>query len=397
MKKIKIKWVVAILIVAALAYGVYALFLKSDNQVNYLTETARIGNISRTVNATGEVAPAQLVSVGAQASGQVQKLHVVLGQEIKKGDLIAEIDSTTQRNNLANDKAKLETYQAQLVSAQIALDAATIQQQREVKLMANDATSRESLENANTTLASAKARVAEVRSLIKQMQIAVNTSETNLGYTRIVAPFDGTVVAVIVEEGQTVNANQTTPNIVQLADLSKMEIKLQIAEGDVTKVKPGMKVSYTILSEPDEVFHTDLASIDPGYTTLSDGKYSDSSTSDAAVYYYGKLLVPNEDRKLSIGMTTQNVIEVASVQKVLIVPSIVIRKQRGKSMVSVLGADNQVTEREVKTGLSDNMNTQIISGLKEGDKVVASQMAAGEKGANSMTPRGSGGGRGMRI
>ncbi|MBP6115352.1 MAG: efflux RND transporter periplasmic adaptor subunit [Neisseriaceae bacterium] len=396
MKKIKMKWVLAILLVAALAFGVYTFFFKSDDQVNYLTETVRTGNISRTVNATGEVAPAQLVSVGAQASGQVQKLHVVLGQEIKKGDLIAEIDSTTQRNNLANDKAKLETYQAQLVSAQISLDAATIQHQREVKLMANDATSRESLENASTALASAKARVAEVRSLIKQMQIAVNTSETNLGYTRIVAPFDGTVVAVIVEEGQTVNANQTTPNIVQLADLNKMEIKLQIAEGDVTKVKPGMKVSYTILSEPDEVFHTDLASIDPGYTTLSDGKYTDSSSNEAAVYYYGKLLVPNEDRKLSIGMTTQNVIEVASVQKVLIVPSIVIRKQKGKSMVSVLGEDSQVTEREVKTGLSDNMNTQILSGLKEGEKVVASQLAAGEKPGNGQGPR-AGAGRGMRI
>ncbi|MBP6860926.1 MAG: efflux RND transporter periplasmic adaptor subunit [Neisseriaceae bacterium] len=396
MKKIKMKWVLAILLVAALAFGVYTFFFRSDDQVNYLTETVRTGNISRTVNATGEVAPAQLVSVGAQASGQVQKLHVVLGQEIKKGDLIAEIDSTTQRNNLANDKAKLETYQAQLVSAQISLDAATIQHQREVKLMANDATSRESLENASTALASAKARVAEVRSLIKQMQIAVNTSETNLGYTRIVAPFDGTVVAVIVEEGQTVNANQTTPNIVQLADLNKMEIKLQIAEGDVTKVKPGMKVSYTILSEPDEVFHTDLASIDPGYTTLSDGKYTDSSSNEAAVYYYGKLLVPNEDRKLSIGMTTQNVIEVASVQKVLIVPSIVIRKQKGKSMVSVLGEDSQVTEREVKTGLSDNMNTQILSGLKEGEKVVASQLAAGEKPGNGQGPR-AGAGRGMRI
>lgn len=387
---------VIVLLVVALSWGAYVLFFKSDEKVNYLTETVRVGNISRTVNATGEVAPAQLVSVGAQASGQVQKLHVVLGQEIKKGDLIAEIDSTTQRNNLANDKAKLETYQAQLVSAQIALDAASIQHQREIKLMASDATSRENLENASTAFASAKARVAEVRSLIKQMQIAVNTSETNLGYTRIVAPFDGTVVSVIVEEGQTVNANQTTPNIVQLADLSKMEIKLQIAEGDVTKVKPGMKVSYTILSEPDEVFKTELASIDPGYTTLSDGKYNDSSSSDAAVYYYGKLLVPNEDRKLSIGMTTQNVIEVAGVRKVLIVPSIVIRKQRGKAMVSVLGEDNKVTEREVKVGLSDNMNTQIVSGLKEGEKVVASQLAAGEKPANSMGPRG-GSGRGMRI
>lgn len=154
-----------------------------------------------------------MVSVGAQVSGQIEKLAVQLGQEVKKGDLIADIDSTTQRNDLEINKAKLNTYEAQLVSREIALKVAESQYEREKKLKTRDAASDESLENAENTLAAARASVDETKSLISQTQISVNTAETNLGYTRILAPMDGTVVSVPVEEGQTVNANQTTPTI----------------------------------------------------------------------------------------------------------------------------------------------------------------------------------------
>ncbi len=251
--------------------GGYFLFFNKKEQINYLTETVHVGNIKKTVNATGEVSAVQLVNIGAQASGQIKKLHVVLGQQVKKGDLIAEIDSTTQLNDLSTNKARLETYKAQLDSAQVALTVAQTQYGREVKLLASDATSKESVENARNTLSSAKAKVAELKSQIKQTQISLNTAEVNLGYTRIVATLDGTVVSIPVEEGQTVNANQTTPTIVQLADLSQMQIKMQISEGDVTKVKAGMDVSYSTLSEPDKVYRTKLKSVDPGLTTLTDG------------------------------------------------------------------------------------------------------------------------------
>ena len=377
MKKVT-KWGIALLAVAALAAGMWW-WLKPKNEINYLTEPVVRTNIAQTVSATGEISAAQLVDVGAQASGQIKKLHVTLGQQVKKGDLIAEIDSTSQLNNLNTNKAKLDTYQAQLVSAEIALRSADKKYQREQALWKEDATSREALEDAQDAFAAAKASVAELKSSIRQTQIAINSAEADLGYTRITAPMDGTVVAIPVEEGQTVNANQTTPTIVQVADLSTMLNKMQIAEGDVNKVKAGMKLTFTTLSQPDNVREATLESIDPGLTTMSQGSYTTSTdTTDSAIYYYARSLVPNEDNVLHIGMTTENTIIINQAEKVLAVPKLAVKQRGGKQYVRVLGENNQPQEKEITTGLSDNMNTEVKSGLGEGENVIISEAAAGE-------------------
>ena len=377
MKKVT-KWGIALLAVAALAAGMWW-WLKPKNEINYLTEPVVRTNIAQTGSATGERSAAQLVDVGAQASGQIKKLHVTLGQQVKKGDLIAEIDSTSQLNNLNTNKAKLDTYQAQLVSAEIALRSADKKYQREQALWKEDATSREALEDAQDAFAAAKASVAELKSSIRQTQIAINTAEADLGYTRITAPMDGTVVAIPVEEGQTVNANQTTPTIVQVADLSTMLNKMQIAEGDVNKVKAGMKLTFTTLSQPDNVREATLESIDPGLTTMSQGSYTTSTdTTDSAIYYYARSLVPNEDNVLHIGMTTENTIIINQAEKVLAVPKLAVKQRGGKQYVRVLGENNQPQEKEITTGLSDNMNTEVKSGLGEGENVIISEAAAGE-------------------
>ena len=377
MKKVT-KWGIGLLAVAALAAGMWW-WLKPKNEINYLTEPVVRTSIAQTVSATGEISAAQLVDVGAQASGQIKKLHVTLGQQVKKGDLIAEIDSTSQLNNLNTNKAKLDTYQAQLVSAEIALRSADKKYQREQALWKEDATSREALEDAQDAFAAAKASVAELKSSIRQTQIAINTAEADLGYTRITAPMDGTVVAIPVEEGQTVNANQTTPTIVQVADLSTMLNKMQIAEGDVNKVKAGMKLTFTTLSQPDNVREATLESIDPGLTTMSQGSYTTSTdTTDSAIYYYARSLVPNEDNVLHIGMTTENTIIINQAEKVLAVPKLAVKQRGGKQYVRVLGENNQPQEKEITTGLSDNMSTEVKSGLGEGENVIISEAAAGE-------------------
>ena len=377
MKKVT-KWGIGLLAVAALAAGAWW-WLKPKNEINYLTEPVVRTNIAQTVSATGEISAAQLVDVGAQASGQIKKLHVTLGQQVKKGDLIAEIDSTSQLNNLNTNKAKLDTYQAQLVSAEIALRSADKKYKREQALWQEDATSREALEDAQDAFAAAKASVAELKSSIRQTQIAINTAEADLGYTRITAPMDGTVVAIPVEEGQTVNANQTTPTIVQVADLSTMLNKMQIAEGDVNKVKAGMKLSFTTLSQPDNVREATLESIDPGLTTMSQGSYTTSTdTTDSAIYYYARSLVPNEDNVLHIGMTTENTIIINQAEKVLAVPKLAVKQRGGKQYVRVLGENKQPQEKEITTGLSDNMSTEVKSGLSEGENVIISEAAAGE-------------------
>ena len=377
MKKVT-KWGIGLLAVAALAAGMWW-WLKPKNEINYLTEPVVRTSIAQTVSATGEISAAQLVDVGAQASGQIKKLHVTLWQQVKKGDLIAEIDSTSQLNNLNTNKAKLDTYQAQLVSAEIALRSADKKYKREQALWQEDATSREALEDAQDAFAAAKASVAELKSSIRQTQIAINTAEADLGYTRITAPMDGTVVAIPVEEGQTVNANQTTPTIVQVADLSTMLNKMQIAEGDVNKVKAGMKLSFTTLSQPDNVREATLESIDPGLTTMSQGSYTTSTdTTDSAIYYYARSLVPNEDNVLHIGMTTENTITINQAEKVLAVPKLAVKQRGGKQYVRVLGENKQPQEKEITTGLSDNMSTEVKSGLSEGENVIISEAAAGE-------------------
>lgn len=387
-----IKWVVAAAILAALCYAAWSYFKPAD-KVNYITEPVKRASIRQTVSATGEISPSNLVEVGAQASGQIKKLHVKLGQEVKKGDKIADIDSTTQTNTLNTEKAKLDTYKAQLASAEIALRSADKKYRREAALWKEDATSREELEDAEDSLAAAKAQVTQLKSSIRQTQIAINTAEADLGYTHITAPMDGTVVAIPVEEGQTVNANQTTPTIIQLANLETMLNKMQIAEGDITKVKTGQPVSFTILSESDTPFSTQLESIDPGLTTMSQGSYSKSTdTTESAIYYYARALVPNPERKLAIGMTTQNTIEINSAENVLTVPTITIKRDgKGRPFVRVLGQDGQAVRKDITTGLKDSMNTEVKSGLNEGDKVIVSEMNATEKAQSQSSRRGMGG------
>lgn len=377
--KTLVKTVSALLVLALIGYGVYA-YMRPKNEVSYITEPVKRGKISQTVSATGEISALHMVDVGVQVSGQVRKMHVKIGDVVQKGDPIAEIDSTSQVNELNTKKAQLQTYQAQLESARIALRSAQRKHGRYQSLSGEGAVSKEELDNVSDNLAAAQARVKELQSAIRQTQIGINTSEANLGYTRITAPISGTVVSLVVEEGQTVNSYQTAPTIVQIADLTQMLNKMQIAEGDATKVKAGQAVSFTILSEPDTPIQAKLDNIDPGLTTMSQGKYSRSTdTGTSAVYYYARATVPNPEGKLAIGMTTQNTIEIASTGEVLTVPSVAVKSREGKQFVRVLGADGKAADREVQTGLKDGMNTEIRSGLKEGEHIVMNEMSSAEE------------------
>lgn len=384
MKKKWVKRIIWLVLFLVLIVVIWAIFRPKD-KVNYITDEVRRIDITQTVNATGEIAAAQLVDVGAQASGQIKKLYVKLGQQVKKGDLIADIDSTTQLNTLNTNKAKLDTYRAQLLSAQVALKMKQRAFAREQALLAQDATSKADWENAQDNLAAAKANVAELKSQIRQTQIAINTSEADLGYTRITAPMDGTVVSIPVEEGQTVNASQNTPTIVQLADLSKMLNKMQIAEGDMGKVKAGMPLTFTTLADNSKKRQAKLDVVDPGLTTMSQGSYNTSTdTTDTAIYYYARALVPNEDGALHIGMTTQNNILIKAVKGVLSVSNQAIKHRQGKKVVMVLDGQQQLHTVQVQTGITDGIHTEIKSGLKEGEKVVLSSMKNTEaKGAQA--------------
>ena len=386
MKKSKILIILLILIVGG--YFVYDKFFKvKEEEVEFITKKAKKGSFSKKVDATGEIFATELIDVGAQVSGQIKKLYVKLGDQVKKGDMIASIDSSTQQNSIDNKEAQLAIYKAQLESAKVALNIAKTQFDRENALFAKNATSKQEFESAKNTFSSNSAKIKELEAQIKQTNIELSTAKINLGYTKITAPRDGTVVSVQVEEGQTVNANQTTPTIVNIADLSHVKMKMQIAEGDITKIKVGTPVEYSILSEPTKKFQTTVSSIDPGLTTLSDGSYgssssskssySSSSSSSSAVYYYAQSIVDNKDRILRIGMTTQNELLIANVEDAIIVPSIGIKKDENGTFVYVL-KDGKPVKTAVKTGIKDNLDTQIISGINEGDEIITSQGSSSE-------------------
>ena len=386
MKKSKI--LIILLILGVGGYFVYDKFFNiKDEKVEFITKKAKKGSFSKKVDATGEIFATELIDVGAQVSGQIKKLYVKLGDQVKKGDMIASIDSSTQQNSIDNKEAQLAIYKAQLESAKVALNIAKTQFDRENALFAKNATSKQEFESAKNTYSANSAKIKELEAQIKQTNIELSTAKINLGYTKITAPRDGTVVSVQVEEGQTVNANQTTPTIVNIADLSRVKMKMQIAEGDITKIKVGTPVEYSILSEPTKKFQTTVSSIDPGLTTLSDGSYgssssskssySSSSSSSSAVYYYAQSIVDNKDGILRIGMTTQNELLIANVKDAIIVPSIGIKKDENGTFVYVL-KDGKPVKTAVKTGIKDNLDTQIISGINEGDEIITSQGSSSE-------------------
>jgi len=386
MKKTKI--LIILLILGVGGYFVYDKFFNiKDEKVEFITKKAKKGSFSKKVDATGEIFATELIDVGAQVSGQIKKLYVKLGDQVKKGDMIASIDSSTQQNSIDNKEAQLAIYKAQLESAKVALNIAKTQFDRENALFAKNATSKQEFESAKNTYSANSAKIKELEAQIKQTNIELSTAKINLGYTKITAPRDGTVVSVQVEEGQTVNANQTTPTIVNIADLSHVKMKMQIAEGDITKIKVGTLVEYSILSEPTKKFQTTVSSIDPGLTTLSDGSYgssssskssySSSSSSSSAVYYYAQSIVDNKDGILRIGMTTQNELLIANVEDAIIVPSIGIKKDENGTFVYVL-KDGKPVKIAVKTGIKDNLDTQIISGINEGDEIITSQGSSSE-------------------
>lgn len=386
MKKTKI--LIILLILGVGGHFVYDKFFKvKEEEVEFITKKAKKGSFSKKVDATGEIFATELIDVGAQVSGQIKKLYVKLGDQVKNGDMIASIDSSTQQNSIDNKEAQLAIYKAQLESAKVALNIAKTQFDRENALFSKNATSKQEFESAKNTFSSNSAKIKELEAQIKQTNIELSTAKINLGYTKITAPRDGTVVSVQVEEGQTVNANQTTPTIVNIADLSHVKMKMQIAEGDITKIKVGTPVEYSILSEPTKKFQTTVSSIDPGLTTLSDGSYgssssskssySSSSSSSSAVYYYAQSIVDNKDGILRIGMTTQNELLIANVEDAIIVPSIGIKKDENGTFVYVL-KDGKPVKTAVKTGIKDNLDTQIISGINEGDEIITSQGSSSE-------------------
>ncbi len=381
-------FVVLTLIAGISGAGYY--FYPKEVPPSYATETVHRGNIENTVLATGMLQASKLVAVGAQVSGQIEKLGVKLGDEIKQGDLVAQIDSLTQQNSLKEANASLSKLKAQISAKQAQIRQAQSEYTRQKSMLADKASSQADYESAQATLAIYKAELEQLKAELEQAKISVDSAQVDLGYTTITAPMDGTVVYSAVEEGQTVNANQTTPTIIELAQLDRMTVKAQISEADVVNVKPGLPVYFTILGKPNHQYHATLRAIEPG-PTLMDGDDSDLSVSnDEAIYYHGLFEVENPDRTLRIGMTAQVSIVLNKAENALLVPAQVVIKQSGKTpryQVPVLVNDQQEM-RDVTIGINNKIFTEVTSGLEEGDQIIVGAPSAGGSRSSRMgSPR----------
>ncbi|CAI0833148.1 Macrolide-specific efflux protein macA precursor [Serratia quinivorans] len=376
----------ALLVILALV----AFFLQSPPQTASVTAPARLGDIENAVLATGKLDAIERVNVGAQVSGQVKSLKVKLGDKVTKGQPIADIDDLPQRNDLRTAEAALNVTKADLQAKQALLKQAESRFKRQKRMLIDEASSREDFETAEATLAATRAELIALNARIVQAQIEVDKKKVDLSYTRILAPMDGIVIAVITQQGQTVNANQSAPTIVKLAQLDVMTIKAQISEADITRVSQGQKAYFTIFSEPDKRYDATLRTVELAPESvmkddsISGGSSSSGSgSSNASVYYNALLDVPNPDNRLRIAMTAQVSLLLGEAKNALLVPIQAVHKTAdNKQQVQVLTGDNRLEMREVKTGITNNVDIQILSGLKAGENVVLVQESTrpGEEG-----------------
>ncbi|EAH9556577.1 efflux RND transporter periplasmic adaptor subunit [Campylobacter coli] len=372
--------VLIVVILALFGVGAYFIFFNDNEKITYLTQKVKKIDISQTIEAVGKVYAKDQVDVGAQVSGQIIKLYVDVGSHVKQGDLIAQIDKDKQQNDLDITKAQLESAKANLESKKVALEIASKQYQREQKLYAAKASSLENLEIQKNNFYTLKANVAELNAQVIQLEITLKNAKKDLDYTTITAPIDGVVINVAVDEGQTVNANQNTPTIVRIANLDEMEIKMEIAEADVNKIKIGTELEFSLLNDPQKTYRASIASIDPADTEVSDSSssYSSSSSSSSnnAIYYYAKFYVANKDDFLRIGMSIQNEIVVASAKDVIAVPTYAIKNDAKGYYVEIL-QNQKAVKKYVKFGIKDSINTQILEGVDENEELIISSSADG--------------------
>jgi macrolide-specific efflux system membrane fusion protein len=378
--------ILAVSVLATVGWQASAL-LKSDSPSgNYQFTAIQRGDIEDVVTATGTLQPREYVDIGAQVSGQLQKIHVKVGSQVQEGDLLAEIDSTVYLSRVDASRAQLRNQRAQLKERQAQLALAQIQFRRQTALMAEEATAEESLQTAEATLKSAEASLEALRAQIEQTESSLRGDEANLQYARVLSPMAGTVVSISARQGQTLNTNQQAPTILRIADLSVMTVRTQVSEADVGRLHPGMQAYFTTLGGQNKRWYGTLDQIEPTPTTTNN-----------VVLYNALFDVPNPDNRLMTDMTAQVFFIVAQAKGALQIPMGALQQNRPakagregnakkqpsrqapgegvpraqQATVRVLEANGKITERTIEIGVTNRIVAQVVSGLAEGDKVVS--------------------------
>ncbi|WMJ68711.1 efflux RND transporter periplasmic adaptor subunit [Stenotrophomonas sp. 24(2023)] len=371
----------AVLCTAALAYAVLAPAPPPPLELAPVTRS----DIEQVVEATGTLKPSRLVSVGAQVSGRIETLHVKLGDKVQAGDLIAEIDSRTQRNALQSAQAAQRSARANRQALATDLRQLELTLHRLRRLGAAQLVARADVDAAQARVDATREQITALDGEIVQRQTDVDSAQTSLGYTRITAPTDGTVLAVVARQGQTVNAVQSAPTIVMLGNQDIMTVYAEISEADVVHTALGQEAFFTILGDAGRRYSSTLRDIAPAPESITREDTSSlaspglsGSSSRAAMYYNGQFDVDNADGRLRSYMTAQVRIVLGRARGVLTIPSAALgaRAADGSYTVQVPGADGRPATRRITTGLDDQIKVEVRSGLKEGEQVVLAQAAA---------------------
>jgi len=344
------------------------------------------GDIENSVTALGTLQPRRYVDVGAQASGQIQKIHVEAGDTVKEGQLLVEIDPSTQKAKLDAGRFSIENLKAQLQEQRAQHDLAQQKYQRQQKLAAGGATREEDVQTARAEVRATQARIDMFQAQIRQAQASLRSDEAELGYTRIYAPMSGTVVAVGAREGQTLNAQQQTPLILRIARLSPMTVWAEVSEADIGHVKPGMTAYFTTLSGGTRRWSSTVRQILPVPPRPLEQNQGGSPTSgrsgsERVVLYTVLLDVDNADHSLMTDMTAQVFFVAEQAQDTLTVPTATLQpgSRPQWQRAQIVAANGEIQAREVRTGISDRLRTQVLEGLAEGEHVLSAP-AAGHGG-----------------
>jgi len=338
------------------------------------TGVVALADVTQSVQAAGVLQAKTKVDVGAQVSGQIQTIHIELGQQVKKGDLLVSLDPELARSDVAQAEAAVAQASAALDSRRVDADAARRELKRQLRLLAGQATSGNEAEKAEIDLAKIEADLRGQAANLTRLQAELDKKKVNLSYTRITAPMNGTVVNLPVQVGQTLISVQITPVILTLADLDTITVRTKVPEADIQSVKVGQTARFTTLSGEGKRYEGKVRVIQPVPERAGN-----------AVFYNVLFEVDNHDRALFSDMTVQVDIETGSAKQVLTMPVVALgeRGKDGRFTVQVLDAANKQTPRQVRVGLQDGAKVQILDGLKAGEKVLLAPPSAADAAASS--------------
>ena len=363
------RWLYICGLLTAIAAAYYWNQPSRTEQSQQTTAEVIIGDIEENVTAQGKLEAKEYVDVGAQITGQLQKIYVDIGDNVQVGQLLAEIDPRVYAARVQADEANIKNLQAQLAGQQAQIVFARQQFERNRELMKSRGVSEQDFQNSEYNLKKAIATADSLEAQIEQVQSTLTGNRTNLGFSKIFAPIDGTVVLRPARLGQTLNANQTTPTIMQLAKLDAMTVRAQVAEADVMRLKNDLPVYFSTLGSGERRWQGKVRQILPSPELINN-----------VVLYNVLVDVDNRDRQLMTGMSTQMFFVLGRAEKVPLVPVSVLGarqpehdNEKGRAYLVKLKTADTFQEKLVHVGLQTRRFAEIRDGVSLGDQLLVMQ------------------------